>query len=203
MHRTVAAGIGLVLLWAPQAAVARRHQAKPAASRWAIKTSVPPGADLYTLREVPLAELTSLPDPPGIGKDDRRYARQRIPPFENGLGLKEGDIVSATGWLARVTLEADGDYRLLVSARPEREGAHLTARIPDPSPENMTDPILRARADAARAAVRAVLRGQGEPSRKGALVGRRVRVRVTGQLFYDVATRWELHPVTSVEYLSE
>src|SRR5437879_13868217 len=99
----------LLFLGGNAQAIATQHEIKPGVERWPIKTSVPPGADITTGKSVAYADLVKLDDPPGVQKNDHRYQAARIPSFPNQLGVKEGDILTTTGWLHLVAGESDGD----------------------------------------------------------------------------------------------
>src|SRR5437867_9195400 len=68
------------------------------AVRWPIKTSLPSGTSLSHSKAIPYADLVKLDDPPGVTNRDHRYQDARIPAFPNTHGLKEGEIVTVTGW---------------------------------------------------------------------------------------------------------
>lgn len=183
-------------------------------ARWAVKTSLPGASD--AVREVPLAALLDLPDPTGIESDESQLCDQRIPPFANVLGLSEGDLVATTGWVHFVGRAWDGDYHMPLSASASQTEPTLITEVPEPTASNMEDPLLRKQCEAVRDKIdKELLNGH-----RASLLGHRVipprKVRVTGQLFYDVAyfgkpargragdkagSLWEVHPVTNIEFL--
>ena len=188
----------------------------PGKERWPIKTSVPEGANINRGKPIPLPALLALEDPPGVTKNDSRYDSRLIPPFPNQLQVKEGDIVSTTGWLHLVsTEENDCDYHIQISASPSDGNNCLIVEIPKEEENFIAAPALRKLAAQARAFVRnRLLKGQ-EPSLHGSVMQHPPFVRVTGQLFYDAAhvgdpprgtkkmkaaTLWELHPVTGIVF---
>src|ERR1044071_9551787 len=86
----------------------------PGVARWLVKTSLVPTADLESPTNIDLVDLINgekLPSDPlnDVTKNDARYRAVRMPPFENALGVTDGDIVRTTGWLHLVAAESDGD----------------------------------------------------------------------------------------------
>ena len=176
-------------------------------SRVSIKTSLPPGAKLTDARNLSLQELSALPDPPGVEKNDARYQQTRIPAFPNRLGVKEGDVVTVSGWLHGVRLMGDGDYHLRFSPTADSADQYLVAEIPD---EDDVSPQLRPTIEAARNFVKSKVLGGNGPSRQEATLPNPLYIQITGQLFFnDVnvgnnsrpdaqglhrASRWEVHP---------
>src|SRR5713226_2246012 len=79
---------------------------KPGEKRWGIKTSLAAHADVSHPKQVGFIDLLGLEDAPGVTKDDSRYQSALIPAFANPLNLKEGDIVSVSGWLHLVAGES-------------------------------------------------------------------------------------------------
>lgn len=189
---------------------APKKQIKPGVERWPIKTSVVANADQKT---VALADLLKLPDPPGVAKDDHRYQSNRIPSFQNPLGLKEGDQITTSGWLHLVAGENDGDYHIQLSASKTSGDNCIVIEVPRGEPAFVTDASLRTTVAQVRQTIRKeFLRGK-EPSSTGSVLKQPVYVQVTGQLFYDdahvgdpprgkkgmhAATLWELHPVAAI-----
>src|SRR5580704_16511138 len=62
-------------------------------TRVPVKTSLPPGTDPNNAKLLTFADFTSIPEPPGVVKNDPRYDKQRIPAFSNPQGVKEGDVI--------------------------------------------------------------------------------------------------------------
>jgi hypothetical protein len=118
-----AATLGLVLVLWFSGTLATQHEIKPGVERWPIKTSVPAGADLSLGKSVSYADLAKLADPPDVQKNDHRYQSARIPMFTNALGVKEGDILTTTGWLHLVAGENDGDYHIQISDQQDSQAS--------------------------------------------------------------------------------
>ena len=185
---------------------------KPGVERWPIKTSVPANA---VQRKVPLSELLKFPDPPDVRHNDARYQAPRIPPFDNPLGLKEGDAISTNGWLHLVAGESDGDYHIQVSDSPTSGDHCIVVEVPSGDPAFVKSAALQLKVERVRAFIRdKLLRGK-EPSSAGSVMQHPVYVTIVGQLFYDdahvgdpprgkkgmhAANLWELHPVTDIAF---
>jgi hypothetical protein len=179
--------------------------------RWQVKTTLAPGADPAHATAVRIDDLLALPDAPGVARSDDRYQTARIPEPIGRLGLREGQLVTTSGWLHLVAHPADGDYHLQLTGS-RAEGDHcLIVEIPDP--DRVTDARVRGVASAAREWVRANALGGEKPKKKGTELDQPIYVTVTGALFYDdahvgekprgkrgehAATLWEIHPVTSI-----
>ena len=183
----------------------------PGKARWPIKTSVQPG----TPKVVPLADLLTLADPPGVTKHDPRFQATRIPQFPNALGVQEGDLVTVIGWLHLVAGEDDGDYHIQVSYRPTSGDQCLIVEVPRPEPAFVASGTVRQTARTVRDFIKSKLLHNQEPSSRGSVMTHPVLVTITGQLFYDdahvgdeprgkkgmkAATLWELHPVTAIGF---
>ncbi len=184
-------------------------------ARWPIKTSV---VDLEaTPHELTLDDLFKLPEAPGVKARDPRYADARIPPFDNAAGVKEGDLITVTGWLHLVAFESDGDYHMQISADPEDGNNCLIVETPLNDKDYVKDSDLRQALQGVRDKVDQLM-PKGVPSDAGTVLDKPVYVRVTGQLFYDdwhvgqakargkkgmkAVNLWELHPVTAFEIIS-
>lgn len=187
----------------------------PGKSRWPVKTSVVGKAKH---KKVKLAEILTLPFPAGIKQNDRRYQDKLIPAnsLPGELKLKEGDIVTVTGWLHLVALEKDrekqdGDYHIQITNNSLWGDSCLIVEIP--YEDFVSDPELSGQCKVARAFIRDRLLKGKEPSVGGNIMQREVYVKVTGQLFLDSAhktagsrgkkqmksyTSWEIHPVTEI-----
>jgi hypothetical protein len=194
---------------------ATQHEIKPGVERWPIKTSVPTGADIAHGTPVSYADLVKLDAPPGIQKSDHRYQAVRIPSFPNQLGVKEGDILTTTGWLHLVAGENDGDFHIQISDSPDSQASCLIVEVPNPEPEFVASAELRPLFQKVREFIKVKLLRDKEPSPRGSVMQHPIYVTVTGQLFYDdahvgdpprgkkgcqAATLWELHPVTDIEF---
>jgi hypothetical protein len=210
-----AATLGLVLVLWFSSTLATQHEIKPGVERWPIKTSVPAGADLSLGKSVSYTDLAKLADPPGVQKNDHRYQSARIPMFTNALGVKEGDILTTTGWLHLVAGENDGDYHIQISDQQDSQASCVVVEVPKDDPAFVASALLREHAKTVREFIRSkLLKGQ-EPSPRGSVMQHPPFVEVTGQLFYDdahvgdqprgkkgckAATLWELHPVTEIKF---
>lgn len=187
---------------------------KPGVKRWPIKTSVPEDADLTHPKFVPLKKLLTLKDPPNAKRSDKRYQDALIPAFPNSLKLKEGDIVSTTGYLHLVATEPDCDYHIQMSTSPTDGNNCLIVEVPKNDEEYVADEEVRERAGKVRDFIKDRLLKGKEPG-SGNIMQHEVYVTVTGQLFYDdahvgdqprgkkgmkAATLWEIHPITSIKF---
>jgi len=216
MKSTIRSGLlALLLALGFTASLATQHEIKPGVERWPIKTSVPAEADVSHGKAVPYADLVKLDDPAGVAKNDHRYQTTLIPPFANTLGVKEGDIVTTTGWLHLVAGEADGDYHIQISDTQDSQATCLIVEVPNPDPEFVAAADLRPHFQAVRDFIQAKLLRGRSPSPRGSVMQRPTYVQITGQLFYDdahvvdpprgkksckAATLWELHPVTDLKF---
>ena len=192
---------------------AAARETTPGKERWPIKTSLPTGS--VAKKAIPLSDLLNLPDPPNVRRNDALYQSNRIPSFPNALAVKEGDLITTTGWLHLVASETDGDYHIQVS-ESRNSGDHcLVVEVPLGDPEFVSSESLRRQVEQVRAFIREKLLVGKEPSAAGSVMNHPVSVRITGQLFYDdahvgdhprgkkgmhAATLWELHPVTVIEF---
>lgn len=189
----------------------------PGKARWPIKTSLPGGTSASASGQIiTLAKLLALPAAPGVTDNDERFQDARIPAFNNDLQVKEGDLVTTTGWLYLVATEKDDcDYHIQVSLK-----ARTTAKKPQasddciiveaPRPDFVSGNDLSAKVSQERAYIKSKLLLGKEPSNNGSVMQHPVCVTVSGQLFYDDAheagqlrgkkgmsshTLWELHPI--------
>src|SRR5690242_1401813 len=83
----VCAGISCILLGC------KPKEAGFTETRVSLKTSLPADSNPSQAKSLTFAEFISIPEPPGVLKNDPRYEKQRIPSFPNSLGVKEGDVV--------------------------------------------------------------------------------------------------------------
>jgi len=191
----------------------------PGKARWPIKTSLPTGTSASgSGQTIDLGKLLALPAPPGVKDDDERFQDARIPAFNNDLQVKEGDLVTTTGWIYLVATEKDDcDYHIQIS--PE---ARTTTNKPlasddciiveAPRPDFISGNDLSTKVGQERDFIKSKLLLGKEPSNTGSVMQHAVCVTVTGQLFYDDAhqtgqtrgkklmsshTLWELHPITA------
>jgi hypothetical protein len=195
---------------------AQQHLA-PGIERWAIKTSIPSHPKRKT---VPLNELLALPNP--IDKEDPRYETKRIPVPVGSHSLKEGEVITTTGWLHLVALEddsqthRDGDYHLQIRTSPTWADTCLIIEVP--FAQYVSNQALAQQCGAVRQFIKEkILKGQ-EPGTRGNRLDHPVYVTVKGQLFFDAShvkgeargkrgmtsyTPWELHPVYSIKFAAK
>jgi hypothetical protein len=187
---------------------------KPGVERWSIKTSVPEGTDLDHSKFIPLNKLLKLEDPPDVGNKDKRYQNAIVPAFSNPLNVKEGDIVTTTGWLHLVATEPDCDYHIQISDSPTDGNNCLIIEVPKDDTGYVASEKIREKAKAVREFIKDKLLNGKEPG-SGNIMQHEVYVKVTGQLFYDdahvgdaprgkkgmkAATLWEIHPITGIDF---
>ena len=72
MHR-----LFVILLAA--AALCRADCNHPGKERWAIKSTIPAGADIGKTRTVKITDVAALGNPPGVGNKDSRFEAKIIP----------------------------------------------------------------------------------------------------------------------------
>lgn len=188
----------------------------PGGNRWALKTSLKPGATPARRGTfVALADLLRLPDPPDAAALNRRaFSATLAPAFANPLHLKEGDVIEVEGWIHLIALEPDGDYHLQMTASRNDGNHNLIVEVPCAA---FVDSVrLRTRVAAVRAFVlNQLLHGLG-PGQSGRVLSPPRFVRLRGQLFYDAnqfgsaprgkrgmkaATVWEVHPVIAMWFV--
>ena len=193
----------------------------PGKERWPVKTALLASPSLHPAAKFALNDLLALPEPPNVQHNDPRYQKALLPPFSNSLNVKEGALLTTTGWLYRVATESDDcDYHIQISPvsrtttnKPTSADNCLVIEVP--RPDFVADPQLRQLAANIRAFVRSKLLRGSEPIGAGNVMIHAVCVEATGQLFYDDAhvgsdgvveargkrgmdsrTLWELHPLT-------
>ena len=180
----------------------------PGVERWEIKTSTEHHARHDTMA---LSTLLNLPSP--IRNRNEAPQNERI---ENKVdGLKEGDMVTVTGYLHLVAMEddpkkhRDGDYHMQLRTSSEWGDTCLIIEVPFPT--FVSDHSLSKKCEEVRDMVDNHILKHKEPSKKGNALPKGVKVMVTGQLFFDAThlngktrgklgmhsyTCWEIHPVT-------
>jgi hypothetical protein len=177
-------------------------------TRVPVKTSLPPGEDPSQARPLTFLEFITIPEPPGVAKNDPRYDKARIPAFPNPLNVKEGDIVKVAGYLHIITLMGDDDYNMRVSASPDSADNYFTIEVPDD--DDVADKKLRPLVEAARKFLEKQVLDGKEPSRQGSTPAKAPYVEITGQLYFSDnhvgdpvtpdrqglhrATSWQIHP---------
>jgi len=202
-----------VVLLAGGTVCAQQHLA-PGVERWAIKTSVLTHPQRKTIS---LGELLKLPDP--VDHEERVYDSTRISFAVGTHNLREGQMVTTTGWLHLVALEddsrnhRDGDYHIQIRNSSEWADSCLIVEVP--LPEFVADTALAKKCGIVRRFIRErLLRGR-EPGTRGNKLEHPVYVRIAGQLFFDLPhvkglprgkrqmksyTPWELHPLISIRF---
>ncbi len=212
--------IAIAMLAAPCAHAQETITVQPGKDRWSVKTSIGTGKS----KKVALADLLQLPllD---AQYNDRTYATSLIPVAQQPGGIKEGDIITTTGYLRLVALEddsktgEDGDYHIQLTTTYQSTDSCFIVEIP--YSDFIKNTMLKDSANGRRAFVRDRLLKGKEPSRTGSVMQSAVYVKVTGQLFYDAIhaaqmkgsnpmyrgkkgmhsyTAWELHPVKDIEF---
>jgi hypothetical protein len=184
-------------------------------TRDSVKTGLPTGADPNEARSLTFAEFASIPEPPGVVKNDPRYEKQRIPAFPNPLGVKEGDVVRVGGYLQVVTLMSDGNYNFHFTATSGSPDNYAVVEIPDD--DDVTDRKLRPLMANARDILKARALSGNDPARTpGTKIAAPLFVEITGQLFFSDnhvgdapaldsqglhrATNWQIHPCLKVAF---
>jgi len=184
----------------------------PGLRRWGIKTSIP------NFKTVPLTDLLKL-DKPVEHYHDSVYANKRIPIIVQPDSLKEGDIITTTGWLHLVALEKnsethrDGDYHIQITNSREWGDSCLIVEVPYSG--FVEDAGLSEKCADVRKFIWEKILEKDEPLTGEVSLETGVYVTVTGQLFYDGGhggrgknhmksyTLWELHPVFSIKLAQE
>lgn len=187
-------------------------------TRVAVKSELAAGVDPMRSRTVTFSELVSMPEPPGVTQNDRRYEKARIPAFPNPLGLKEGDVVTVTGYLHSVTLMGDGDYNLRISVSKDSADSFIVSEIPDD--DDVSNGHLRGMVGAARDFIKKqILQGHDPARTPGTTLSDAPAIELTGQLFFSDrnvgqpiaadaqglrrATNWQIHPGFDVSFASK
>lgn len=190
----------LILLLAPLG-LTRAACTSPGKERWAIKSTLPTGAQLGHATTVKIGDLAKLANPPGVTNKEKKFEDTRIPTFDNPLHVKEGDLVTITGYLFLVATEDnDCEYHIELSAKaPDMSAASSKnpVMVDDciivevARPDAFSDATLQKAADTTRQWIREKLKLSGqsgaEPAADGSLMSHPVFVTVTGQLFFDDA----------------
>jgi hypothetical protein len=186
-------------------------------TRVAVKTSLPSGTDPNNAKLLTFADFISIPEPPGVVKNDPRYDKQRIPAFSNPQGVKEGDVVSVKGYIHVVTLMGDGDYNIRLTAAPDSSDNYIVSEIPDD--DDVADKTLRPMVIAARNFIKSHMLQGSDPSRQGTNVTAPAYIELTGQLYFSDnhvgdapaadkqgthrATSWQIHPGLAIAFNPE
>lgn len=186
-------------------------------TRVAVKSGLPAGADPSDAKSLTFAEFISIPEPPGVVKNDPRYEKVRIPAFSNPLGVKEGDVVKVKGYIHVVTLMGDGDYNIRLTATSDSADNYITSEIPDD--DDVADKKLRPMVIATREFIKSHMLQGKDPSRQGTNVTAPAFIELTGQLYFSDnhvgdapapdkqgthrASSWQIHPGLSIAFNPE
>ena len=216
-----AVSIALIAFASP--ALGRDCQFEKGEERWEVKTSIPSNANVSAPKEVSLASLIALKNPK-LSKDeihaieDTRWTSsiQAKTPSGHNIELREGDIVTVTGYAYRARCQKDGDFHMEIGSGPTRKSKCLIVEFPDPEEvhDSATNGMVKDARDALANLDPSVY--QSNPKKKP------IKVTVTGQLFLDAphirasdpsggrgtllnsgkhcaSNLWELHPVLHLE----
>jgi hypothetical protein len=186
-------------------------------TRVAVKTGLPSGTDPNNSKLLTFADFISIPEPPGVVKNDPRYDKQRIPAFSNPQGVKEGAVVSVKGYIHVVTLMGDGDYNIRLTATPDSSDNYIVSEIPDD--DDISDKTLRPMVIAARNFIKSQMLQGKDPSRQGTNIDAPAYIQLTGQLYFSDnhvgdapapdkqgthrATSWQIHPGLAIAFNPE
>jgi hypothetical protein len=193
----------------------------PGVDRWSIKTSLPDNPKKKTLTMDQLLQLNNPIAKYSAVKYDTARISKKV-----DFGLKEGDIVSVTGWLHLVALEKDpkyhrdGDYHIQLRNSPYWADSCLIVEVAFPDPRFVADRDLRNSCKAVRDFIKTKMLKGKEPGTSGNKMTHPCHVSITGQLFFDAVhlgaslngtyrgkrgmksyTCWEIHPVTSIKFV--
>lgn len=156
---------------------------------------------------------------PIVAADKGKFDTKRIKTTVGGnLHLKEGDLITTTGWLWLVALEdasdthRDGDYHIQIRPFESWGDSCLIVEVPYKAFASGTN--LKMKCDEVRTFIRSHFLNNREPAKAGSVLPHSVKVTVTGQLFFDAIhintaprgkqgmksyTCWELHPVIEMK----
>src|SRR5260370_34715778 len=92
--------------------------------------------------------------------------------FTNALGVKEGDILTTTGWLHLVAGGNDGDYHIQISDQQDSQARCVVVEGPKGDPAFVASALVREHAQTVRGVIRSqLLKGQ-EPSPRRSVMER-------------------------------
>jgi hypothetical protein len=161
---------------------------EPGVDRWKIKVSAEKFTSNNNVKSVPFETLLKMP------LLEKKYNAnaysETLIPKQVGT-LKEGDMISTTGYLHLVALEnssadhRDGDYHIQITLHPEWSDSCFIVEIPYEA--FVSNPELKSLCQKNRSFIRKrLLKDENkEPSTAGTIMQSEVYVKVTGQLFYD------------------
>jgi hypothetical protein len=212
--------IGIILQFIVIPIYSQSNDLNPGIDRWSIKTSLPQKLKKKILT---LDQLLSLKDPIDTYKSNP-YDTIRIP-GKVANGLKEGDIITVTGWLHLVAIEKDanhhrdGDYHIQIRNSSVWSDSCLIVEVAFPDPRFVKDSGLANSCANVREFIRTNMLKGKEPGTSGNKMTHPCHVTITGQLFFDAVhlgaskkgtyrgkqgmksyTCWEIHPVTSIKF---
>jgi hypothetical protein len=189
----------------------------PGVERWAIKTSIPSHPNRKT---VPLSAILTLPNP--ISQEDPQFETKRIPIACGADSLREGALITTTGWLHLVALEddqhthRDGDYHMQIRTSAEWGDSCLVIEVP--FSDFVSNQTLARQCGAVRTFIKEKILNGREPGTKGNKLSHAVYVKIKGQLFFDAPhvkgnprgkrgmksyTPWEINPVYSIKFATK
>ena len=192
------------------------------AHRWKIKTSAE-NLNKEQPKNIPLKQLLALP----LFSSDYNFQdyENRFIPIDIAPNLKEGDIISTTGYLHLVALEdgkkhKDGDFHIQLTLHSYWADSCFVIEIPYEKFVEVKE--LKTLCEKNRKYIRDIILKTGrEPAIPDTVIENGVYVKVEGQLFYDANhakgrkpkaspdliqmrsyTAWEIHPVTHIELVN-
>ena len=194
---------------------------QPGSHRWKIKTSAE-NLNKEKPKYIPLKQLLELP----VLSTDLKFQNyeNRFEPDLIKSDLKEGDIVSTTGYIHLVELEdnkkhKDGDYHIQLTLHSNWTDSCFVIEIP--YEKFVKEKGLKVLCEKNRKYVREVILKTDKEPFPAAALEKGIYVKVEGQLFYDENhakgrkpkttlnnppmhsyTAWEIHPVTGIELIN-
>jgi hypothetical protein len=191
-------------------------QLQPGVERWSIKTSLPKQSKKKNLT---LDQMLHLKNPVAHYSKTQNDAVRF--PQKVDFGLKEGDIVTVTGWLHLVALEnsskdhRDGDFHIQLRNSQDWGDSCLIVEVPNPDTNFVKDSDLLVSSKEVRDFIKTKMLKGKEPGTAGNKMIHPCHVTIKGQLFFDAThlnstprgkrkmksyTCWEIHPITSIKF---
>lgn len=186
----------------------------PGKARWPIKTSIVAAASTATA--VALSDLLALNNPAVTSTMRKQLETGRLA-RQQGMAWKEGDMITTEGVLDLAKCNGDDDdYHIQIRTADDPSSCLI---VEVPNAQFVTQPGLGPMVAKVRQTVRGIYSGKIP---NGASPGREIRVRITGQLFYDsphyqashpqdgggrgkgtckATNLWEIHPIVRFEVL--
>jgi hypothetical protein len=196
---------------------------KKGVDRWRVKTTLDSAAEQKKPKSVKSDDLITLAEPDRHQYDYNEYQhnqshendRMRNP---SATALQEGDLVSTTGYVQLIASEDDGDYHIQIG--PTREDRTKCVIVEVPRSDFLDAPDAKLGGlDTLRAKLLKNFGTPGKPdfSGSGTCVKHPTKMKITGQLFYDVHHAihpgprgkglcdashnfWEIHPVYAMTF---